>query len=111
MKLFSVIAIAAIISGSFLIPVPADARSPWDYFGKGRGIRYYSKLTTRTKDKVTWTGLTINDSGKSTYNYWLGDCNKWTVDVQVNKNDKFLSPTADVPPGTTLDAIMTKYCA
>ena len=112
MKLFKTFAAtAAVITCCIGNPLPAEAASPWNFFGRAAGLRQYGKLTDRSASTVKWTRMSITDNGKTSYDYWLGNCRTWTVDVQVSKNAAFVAPTADVPPGTTLDAMMTRYCS
>ena len=111
MKLFNAIATTAVIGASLATATPVEAASPWDFFGRAGGLRQYGKLTDRSASTVKWTRMSITDHGKTSYDYWLGNCRTWTVDVQVTKGAAFMAPTADVPPGTTLDAMMTRYCS
>ena len=110
MKLFNAIAATAFVGASLFLIEPVNARSPWDYFGRAGGVRHYAKLVSRRGSTIVWDNLTLTDAGKSKYSYWLGDCNRWSVDVQVEKSAKFFEPTAVIPPGTTIDKIMTRYC-
>ena len=107
--------IKALVAGAAVLTCslgnPVVAASPWDYFGTSNGMRFYGKLTSKNGPRVIWNGRTLDSNNQVQNSYLLGDCNTWTVDIQVDKRSKFLKPTGDVLPGTMLDSQLTKYCS
>ncbi|KZR84902.1 hypothetical protein MITS9509_02842 [Synechococcus sp. MIT S9509] len=73
MKLSTFAAAAAVIGGSFLIPVPAEARDDWIYIGTVKGNQGYIKPLGKQGNIATYmSNWSVMDPFKVTVN-----CSSW----------------------------------
>ena len=100
MKLSAFVAAAAVIGGSFLIPVPAEARNGWqeagcDNYGDCLYVRKTSRSGSIAKFQTKLTGSNVYSR--------TGNCRTWQVS-RLNGGMK------DVMPGTLIEGAMDIAC-
>ena len=97
MKLSTFAAIAAVIGGSFLIPVPAEARNGWIQVGTSNGETHYMKPLGCNGAMCSHlaTYSSTNYIFKETVN-----CRNWYYQASLNGQTTGWRP---VMPGSVLD--------
>ena len=101
MKLSAFVAIAAVIGGSFLIPVPAEARNGWMKGGcEMDGGCYYQKVISKNWPYVTFKSNT--PYGPFTE---VADCQQWRKRYSDEPGR-----WKDVMPGSIGEANMRNVC-
>ena len=107
MKLSNFVAIAAVIGGSFLIPVPAEARNGWKqvYCDPDDGSCWHTRVISRNYPYVTY---------ENNYPTLLS---KKEADCQQYKSRHFgeyykggKSPWKDAMPGSIGEALLDSVC-
>ena len=106
MKLFSAIAAAAVIGGSFLIPVPAEARNGWMRGGcNNAGKCNYQKVLSKNWPYVTYKNNT--PSGMWTE---VADCQQWRY-TETHLNGRSVNEKLrDVMPESIGEASLKNVC-
>ena len=88
MKLSTFLASAAVIGGSFLIPVPAEAKNGWTFIAESTsGNRVWIKKDFSGGKRGYWYNSSRNTGSPS---YYQVNCNNYTERMRYGGN-KFLS--------------------
>jgi len=101
MKLSDCAAVAAVIGGSFLIPVPAEARDGWVKAGCHNGACGYVKVIRRNYPYVTYESNSA--AGMFTKE---ADCHQYKKRILESS----IGPWRDATPGSMGEAEIRTVC-